>query len=123
MVAFLGTVRPDIANLLHYRGKRRFGRQLAMPVTTLRPGKSYQVRVRALNALGWSPYSQPSALARQTGACRAAGGGVCNAGVGHGCGAGCGAWAPAGGLYPSPCMLAPATGGRCEKDGDGEVLE
>ena len=67
MVAYSGTGRPDVANVMHYRGKRRFGRHCAMPLTTVRPGKTYQVRIRAEYSLGWSPFSAPSPSIRMMG--------------------------------------------------------
>jgi hypothetical protein len=60
MVCFLTTDQPDIANLLHYRGKRRFGRRNAIAVPDLRAGKTYRIRMRAENDHGWSPVSAPS---------------------------------------------------------------
>lgn len=42
----------------------RLGQVLQWPVTALRPGAKYQVRWRVMNAVGWSPWSDPSDVAR-----------------------------------------------------------
>jgi hypothetical protein len=67
LLAYVGTDRPDLAHVLGLRGKRRFGLKCAVGVTGLRPGKSYAIRIRVRNDLGWSDYSTPTPITRTIG--------------------------------------------------------
>lgn len=58
------TGTPDLVKLCALRGKRRNGRRCSIPVANLRAGKTYQFRLRALNDIGWSEFSEASIVCR-----------------------------------------------------------
>lgn len=62
-------VPSDLVAVLALRGKRRYGNRCSYCLSNLRAGKTYQFRMRALNPLGWSAWSDTSIPCRTIGAC------------------------------------------------------